>query len=131
MYLMGSMANKGGDAEEHQTEDGKPSAPPTYFAFEPPIVVNFQDPSGSRYLQITLEVMTYDPEVVTAIESHMPVLRNNLLLLLSAQSLESLSTLEGKQEMRADILAEIQAVLTERTGKAGVEEVYFTTFVMQ
>ena len=53
------------------------------------------------------------------------------MLLLSNVSYEQLSTLEGKQKMRADILSEIQKVLKEKTGKPGVEEVYLTSIVMQ
>ncbi len=102
-----------------------------YYKFDPPFVVNFQGQSVSRFLQVTIELMTYNQETVTAIEQNMPVIKNNIVFLLSSVNYEQISTVEGKQKLRADTLAEIQKVLKEKTGKAGVEEVYFTSIVMQ
>jgi len=115
----------------HGGEGGKEGQPAIYHAFDPPFVVNFQKPTGARYLQLSVEVVTHDPQVVEAIKQHTPLLRNNLLMLFSAQTYEELSTLEGKQRLREATLAEIQKVLQEKIGKPGVEDVYFTSFVMQ
>jgi len=78
-----------------------------------------------------VQVMTRDPEVAQAIEAHMPVIRNNLVMLFSGQKYEEVATREGKERLRQQTLAEIQKVLEERIGKPGVEDVYFTAFVMQ
>lgn len=102
-----------------------------YYKFDPPFVVNIQGDSGSRFLQLTIEAMTYDQSVTTDIDQNMPVIRNNILLLLSDLTYEQVSTLEGKQKLRADILKEIQKVLKDKIGKPGVEEVYLTSIVMQ
>ena len=61
----------------------------------------------------------------------MPVIRNNLIMLLSSQKQAEVSTRDGKEKLRADALAEIQKVLKEQTGETGAEAVYFTIFVMQ
>jgi flagellar FliL protein len=42
-----------------------------------------------------------------------------------------LNTREGKETLRNQTLAEIQKVMTEETGDAGVDSVFFTSFVMQ
>ena len=120
-------------AAKHQEEKAKPkeAKAPIYYKLDPPFVVNFQGQNGSRFLQVTIELMTYDPDVVPAIEQHMPVIRNNLVFLLSSVGSDQISTLEGKQKLRADTLAEIQRVLKDKIGKPGVEEVYFTSIVMQ
>ena len=102
-----------------------------YYKFDPPFVVNLQGQTGNRFLQVTIEAMTYDQAVTADIEQHMPIIRNNVVFLLGSISYEQLSTLEGKQKLRADILAEIQKVLKEKTGKPGIEEVYLTSIVMQ
>lgn len=102
-----------------------------YYKMDPPFVVNFQGQSGNRFLQVTIELMTYDQEVVAAVEQHMPVIRNNIVFLLSSVNYDQISTIEGKQKLRADTLAEVQKVLKEKIGKPGVEEVYFTSIVMQ
>lgn len=116
-----------GQEEEAATEE----QPPTYVALDPPFVVNFDNPTVARFLQVKVQVMTRDPEVVKAIEEHMPAIRNSLVMLFSGQKYEEVATREGKERLRKQTLAEIQKVLEARIGKPGVEDVYFTAFVMQ
>lgn len=109
----------------------EPPAPAQYYAFDPPFVVNFADETHVRFLQVSMEVMTRDPQVVETVKTHTPAIRNSILLLLGSQTYADLITREGKEKIRADSLAEIQKVLKDQTGKDGVEAVYFTGFVMQ
>lgn len=102
-----------------------------YFKFDPAFIVNFQSGEDLRFLQVEVEVMSYDPEVIKGVEEHMPVLRNNLIVLFSSQDFTTISTRVGKERIRAQVLSEIQKILREKIGQPGVEEVYFTTFVMQ
>ena len=46
-------------------------------------------------------------------------------------TIEQVSTLEGKKQMLADGLSEIQGVMNDQIGEAGVEAVYFTALVIQ
>lgn len=141
VFFMSSML-RGKDATAEQAsaapakqkqESAKPKEQRNaiYYKIDPPFVVNFQGPNGNRFLQVTIEMMTYDPDVIPALDQHMPVIRNNLVFLLSSVTYDQISTLEGKQKLRADTLKEIQKVLKEKIGKPGVEEVYFTSIVMQ
>jgi len=104
---------------------------PVYYAFEPAFVVNFNDGKSIRYLQLSIEVMTYDELVVEDIKIHMPVIRNNLIMMLSNLNYEIISTVAGKRKLQDEALTEIKSILLDKTGKEGVEEVYFTGFVMQ
>jgi flagellar FliL protein len=38
---------------------------------------------------------------------------------------------DGKEQLRQECLKEIQRILTKETGKPGVEDVLFTSFVVQ
>lgn len=119
-----------GDAKTGK--DGKKALPPPiYVALEPPLVVSFDGPGAMRFLQLTVEVMARDAEVIEAVEQHNPVIRNNLLMLVGGTDLKMLSTREGKEELRAAALAEVQAVVENQTGESGVEDLYFTSFVVQ
>lgn len=102
-----------------------------YLSLEPPFVVNAEGQGNTHYLQISMDVMARDPAVIEAMKKHMPIIRNNLIMLLSSQNQTVMSTRDGKEKLRADALAEIQKVLKEQTGEPGVEAVYFTIFVMQ
>lgn len=119
----------GGEAEGEAVDQAR--AEPIYYAIEPPITVNFQRRGRVRFLQVSMQVMSHDPEVIQALQRHMPVVRNNLNLLFSSQSYEELISREGKEQLRRRAATEIDNVLSARAGLTGVEEVYFTGFVMQ
>jgi flagellar protein FliL len=108
-----------------------PSAPAQYIALDPPFVVNLADASGDRYLQVEVQLMTRTPKMEETLTQHMPVIRNRLLLLFSQQTVEGVRTREAKEALQAEALKEVQAVLTEATGKPGIEALYFTSFVTQ
>lgn len=124
-------AKSSGEKAKDEKGNSKQAKQAIYYKMDPPFVVNFQGQTGNRFLQVTIELMTYDQAVVAAVEKHMPVIRNNIVFLLSSVNYEQISTIEGKQKLRADTLAEVQKVLKDKIGKPGVEEVYFTSIVMQ
>ena len=119
----GEEGEEGDEDEEHQAA--------VYIPVDPAFVVNFASQGKARFLQVTVEVMTRDAGVTEKINLHMPVIRNNLMLLLSSQSYDDVSTLEGKESLREEALEVIQEILEEETGDPGIEAVYFTSFVMQ
>ncbi|MCC6301884.1 MAG: flagellar basal body-associated FliL family protein [Gammaproteobacteria bacterium] len=108
-----------------------PKAPPIYVELGEPFVVNFVEGVQIRYLQVKIEAMTRDPVVANAVKTHLPQIRNNLVLMFSNLDYASLTTAEGKQKIRDQALVEIQNILKEETGNTGAEAVYFTSFVMQ
>ncbi|HKJ21855.1 MAG TPA: flagellar basal body-associated FliL family protein [Gammaproteobacteria bacterium] len=107
------------------------SQKPLYLALDPPFVVNFADKNQMRFLQVAIEVMAYDAKAIDAVKENMPVLRNNLVMLLSSQDADTLFSLAGKEKLRTQALEAIQKVVKKRTGHKGVQSVYFTSFVMQ
>jgi flagellar FliL protein len=109
-----------------------PLAPPLYVALDPPFVVNFEGEQLVRFLQITVQVMTRDPETVELLKANDPVVRNDLLLLFANQKYEVVAARAGKEKLRSDALAAIRHVVESGGGKpAHIENVYFTSFVMQ
>ena len=132
LYFMGVLPMGGGGSEEHaDAEEVETKADPIYFAFEQPFTVNFETQAGLRFLQVSVEMMTYDPLAVEAVKTHMPVIKNNIILMFSNQTYGDLVSREGKDKLRAETLAEIEGALTKYHGKGGIEEVYFTSFVIQ
>lgn len=129
VFLMGGDDEEAAEGEEAVTEEV--SAPPQYFAIEPALVVNFEDSRRVRFLQVTLEVMARDKAAIEAVQLHMPVIRNNLNLLFSQQDPAVIATREGKEQLQQQTLTEIQKVLDAQGAEANIEQVYFTSFVMQ
>ncbi len=130
LYFMG-MLGGGTKHEEAAKPEEAAKNEPVYFAFEQPFTVNFETETGLRFLQVGVELMSYDPLAIEALKTHMPVIKNNIILMFSSQNFETLVSREGKDKLRAAALTEIQNVLQKYYGKPGVEEIYFTTFVMQ
>jgi len=110
----------------------EPKLPAIYVEFNPPFVVNFDAKGVMRFLQVSIQVMTRDHEVSEMIKLHDPKIRNNMLLLLGSQTYETISTLEGKEELRKKALEIISKVVDDEGGEGKkVEDLYFTAFVMQ
>jgi flagellar FliL protein len=106
---------------------GKPSV---YYAIDPPLVVNFEDGSAVRFLQITMEVMAHDEKAIDSVQKNIPLIRNNLLLLMSNRNYQSMMSREGKEKLRQEALAEVRAV-QKKEGSPDVDDVLFTSFVVQ
>ncbi len=130
---------KSGGGAEHATtaegeghgEEGAPIAASVYIDLAPEFVVNFRDKNNrSKFLKAELSVSTKDPAVEEEVKRHMPAIRNSLILLLSRQIYDDLMPNEGKEALRAEALAAVQGVLQAQTGKPGVDDLYFGTFVM-
>jgi flagellar protein FliL len=101
-------------------------------ALDPPFVVNFDGDQVARFLQITVQVMTRDPATVEVLKGNDPVVRNDLLMLFGNQKYEAVSQRAGKERLRSDALATVRHVVQNAGGKPDhIEQVYFTSFVMQ
>ncbi|MGE0080594.1 MAG: flagellar basal body-associated protein FliL [Thiohalomonadaceae bacterium] len=113
---------------------GSENAGPAYLALEP-FVVNLKDGPRVRFMQVKMQVMASDPKVQEAVTLHMPAVRDRLIMLFAHQDAAALRTLEGREVLRQEALAAVQAVVAEvitTTGEpAAVEAVYFTDFVIQ
>lgn len=133
---------KDGDApaaEEHaaaqDTGHGHGAGAPReaiYIDLEPAFVVNFQDAKGrTKFLKAGINVVTRDLPTSEALGKHMPAIRNGLVMLLSKQIYEDLLPQEGKEKLRGEVLTEVRGALTKELPAAEVEDVLFTSFVMQ
>ena len=115
--------------------EAKPAAvaklPHVYRALEPALVGNIDGPGRVRFVQVEVVMATRDKKVLSAVDEHTPVIRNDLIMLLSGKTYEQLNTAEGKETTRQEMLDAIRSVLEERTGNPGIESIYFTSFVMQ
>lgn len=105
--------------------------PEVFLAMDPAFVVNFQKAEGLSYLQVGVTLMSHDPAAIQAAKDADPVIRNALVMLFSSQDYAELADTQGKQKLQAKALAAVQKIVQERTGRPGVEALYFTSFVMQ
>ncbi len=114
-----------------EPETAAPSGPANYVPLDPPFVVSFDEEDGTRYLQLQVQAMARSERTIDEIKKHAPALRNAFLFLLSGYDLEELSTLKGKEKLRAELLTKANEVLAKNGVEGQIEELYFTNLVIQ
>jgi flagellar FliL protein len=123
---------EGADKKEKAEAAEAPKAPAEFVEMDPPFVVNFEPGAAARFLQIAVQLKTRSPEMVEFLKHNTPVIRNDLLLLFGNKHVEDVSTLEGKEALRAAALEAVRHIISEEGGKPDeLEAVLFTSFVMQ
>lgn len=122
-----------GDPDELVSEEAEIEIKPPaiYFPMKPALIVNFPARGRQRYLQAEITLMSREDDVIEAIEIHMPMIRNALILTFSGHDYQELQTDEGRELLRQAVLMEVQTIMEREIGKPGVEKVLFTNFVMQ
>lgn len=120
-------------AEAESEKSGKDEVDArSYVTLEPPFIVNLHDAPRERLVQISMAILVRAEEVAAFLEKNRPMIRNNILLALAAQDPKDLLTAEGKEKLQATLLSEVRKVQKDLTGAdSGIDELFFTAFVMQ
>ena len=102
----------------------------SYMELEKPLVSNL---TGTRkVIQVNLSIMThYDERVFKNVKKHEPALRSAALDAMRQSTEADLSTPDFRKNLAAKIRDEMNAVLTKYEDFGGIEEVFFTSFVVQ
>lgn len=109
----------------------KSKGTPIYIPLHPAFVVNFENQEQVSFLQVDIQIMTYDASVESALKTHMPAIRNELLLLLGGKQYHEINTREGKRALSQEAIQVIQDVLKSVGEPNSIQALYFTSFVMQ
>jgi flagellar FliL protein len=118
--------------KDKKRKAAEPKLPAIYVEFNPPLVVNFDAKGVMRFLQVGMQVMTRDHDTSELIKLHDPKIRNDMLLLLGSQTYDTISTVEGKETLRKKALEIVAKIVGDEGGEGQkVEDLYFTSFVMQ
>jgi len=118
-------------AQEEEEEVAAPPARAIYIPLKPPFVVNYGGVGRLRYLKAELSVRVTSVMGANSIRHHMPYIRNQLILLFSKQSEQTLDTQEGKEMLRQEALLAIHSILEEEDGESELVDVYFNQLVLQ
>lgn len=121
----------GGEKTEDSSAPAVVAVPKAHYMPLENMVVNFAQRGPARFLQVEMQLMAHDPQVLKAVEQHMPVIRNDLLVLLAGVSYEQASSREGKEALNQAILNAVNQILTQHGASGEIKAVYFTNFVMQ
>ena len=102
----------------------------TYFEFPGDFTTNLK---GSRkFLQVSVGVSTqYDEKVMETVDSHQLALRSEILATISDFTEEDISGSEGKKILSDKLMIVLNDKLKSLKEFPGIEDVYFTAFILQ
>jgi flagellar FliL protein len=103
------------------------AAPAPQFLSIDSFVVNITDGENDRFLKVKIDLEVSSAEVSKELEQRMPQVKDIMIGLLSSQNANLVRTMEGKDQLREQVLTRLNAVV--RTGV--VRQVLFTEFVVQ
>lgn len=123
------------DADVVESVEGEAAEPevveetrdPIYWSLDPKFTITY-NAGGLRYLQLSMEAMSYEQKAIDSLKANMPAVRNSVIMLLSAQEFESLTSMEGKEALRGSVLETVQQAIRS---DEQLEEIFFTTFILQ
>ena len=124
----------------HKSEPATPTDPAAanvkpaalYEALSPAFVVNFNQNGRQRYMQVSITLQGRNQADMDALKVHMPVIRNNLVMMFSGQGFDTLASSPVGQEMlRQKATAVVQEVAQKEVGKPVIDQLLFTNFVLQ
>lgn len=102
----------------------------SYYTMEQPFTSNLRDTDGIT--QLSLGVSTfYDAKVLDNFKDNEMPIRSAILETLANQDSLALGTPEGKQMLQRKLRDAINQTLTQKTGYGGIDDVYFTSFIIQ
>lgn len=90
-------------------------------------IVNILDAEGTRYLKVSMTLELLTPEGMLEIEERKAQVRDTILLYLGSKTFDEIRDLQGKLQLRADLIGKLNALLT----KGKIKTIYFTDFVVQ
>ena len=107
------LGGTGGGADKEVEIQDKSKLPLHYLTLTPEFIVNFDPTARVRYLQVDIQLATREEESLKVVETYNPVIRNDILVLLSGLSFEELSQQEGKIKLQQQILNTVNKVVSE------------------
>jgi flagellar FliL protein len=95
-----------------------------------PFIVNLSGDQGQRYLRLAVQVEVREDlagAAKTALEKHLPEVRDRLIFLLTSKTFADIGSIQGKYDLQADITRHINETLEAPF----IRKTYFTEFIVQ
>ena len=90
-------------------------------------IVNIISDENNHYVKASLTIELSSEPSKEELTQRMAQVRDAILLLVSNKTFDELQDLQGKKQLKAELLSKINAIL--QTGQA--KSIYFTDFVVQ
>jgi flagellar FliL protein len=117
------------DAEKEPQED----APPTvaYVSLVPALVGNFGSGPRLKFYKADIALRVSGTATEGKVKHHEPLIRNQLVMLFSQQTEESIGAAGAKEALRQEALKQVQDILTQEEGQPLVDDLLFNNLIIQ
>ncbi len=125
-YLLGarSAQNAGAEVEVEETTKVDGIGP---MVDVKDFIMNILDKNETRYLKASITLELENEETVVEVNERMPQIRDSILLLIGSKTFSELNDLQGKLQLRAEVIVQLNKLLK----KGKIKGIYFTEFVVQ
>lgn len=118
--------------EEKKEGEGQGAAAQViYHSLTPALVGNFGAGPKLKYYKADVALRVTSAEAEAKVTHHEPLIRNQLVMLFSQQTEESLATPDAKEKLRQEALKQVQQVLSDEEGQPLVEDLLFNNLILQ
>jgi len=126
-FFMGSDAEKKLSPEEEQAQLEQQAKQVGPMISLDQFIVNIMDDEESRYLKASITIEADTPETAAELTQRMPQIKDAVLLLIGNKTFSEVNDLQGKIQLRAELINKINSLLP----KGKIKHIYFTDFVVQ
>nr|WP_256930799.1 flagellar basal body-associated FliL family protein [Pseudomonas sp. ABC1] len=102
-----------------------------YFSLFPALVGNYGSGERLRFYKADVSLRVTDAAAEERVKHHEPLIRNQLVLLFSQQTEESMQSVEAKEALRLEALRQVQSVLAQEEGRPLVSDLLFNNLIVQ
>ena len=116
-------------ADEEDTEDYV-----EYIELQPPFITNYGGPGPLKYLKAEVSIRVKSRKGEASLRHHQAHIRNNLVMLFSRQTDESIGSQAGREKLRLEAMEGIRQIMVSEYGEEGfsmLDDLLFTSFVSQ
>jgi flagellar FliL protein len=111
-------------------EGGEPKL--AYFTLEPDLTTNFYTKGKQLgYIQVRIDIMVANETDLAIIELHQPLIRDAVIELLGKQSSDTITSLAGREDLRKNLVEQLNSILLPETGRTTIADLLFTKYLYQ
>ena len=104
----------------------------SYISLGGPMILNLSnDNKRLTFLQLKADILVEDSDSEALIETHVPAIRHELIVLLSEQKVRDMKSSAKREEIRKIASTKVQALIVDLTGSKDVGDVLFSSFLVQ
>jgi len=116
-----------------EEDESAPASVAQYHNLSPSFVANFGSSNSKKlkFVKADVSVRATNTTAINEVMNHDALVRHQIVMLLSRQTEETLSNPAGQEAVRLEALTVVKAALKTETGSGQIEDLFFTSFVVQ